>query len=258
MVTKIGTWLLLPLFCLTILGNCAAMSETKTYAIGDRSFNLVSPSSVKGAAPLVLALHGGFGNAEWFARALPLDSLAAQYGFRVAYLEGSGRIKSWNAGRCCGPAARDNVNDVRYIEGVIAELSRAGLVSDVKMVGHSNGAMMTYRYLCEGKTKVSAAVIMSGSMMTNSCRGISGTRVLALHGSQDENVPIAGGIGKGPVDVPYTSLEDSTAAASRAGARVRIEILKGAGHRLRQLDRVARRQDGKDLPHLVFEFLFRG
>jgi len=60
-------------------------------------------------AALVLAFHGGGGNASSFKGYAGLDALADREGFVVVYPDGSGargrRLLTWNAGACCGYAA---------------------------------------------------------------------------------------------------------------------------------------------------------
>ncbi|MCV6595547.1 MAG: alpha/beta hydrolase [Mangrovicoccus sp.] len=227
--------------------------------VGDRRYVLIDPSQVQGPAPLILALHGGFGSAKSFQRALPLESSAAQKGFRAVYLEGSGgKARSWNAGECCGPAQKKNVNDLAYIDSVISDLQKKGLVSSVHMIGHSNGAMMIYRYICEGGYKVSSAVIISGSKMNKGCRKAAGTRTLILHGANDRNVPVNGGRGKGVSGVSFNSLDRSAKDLQAAGANVSVMQLPGAEHAMRGIDKSMRANKGQSVPQFAAAFLLGG
>ncbi len=71
----------------------------------DRSYVLHVPGvAASGPLPLVIAFHGGSGNAADFQRYAGLDALADRDGFLVAYPNGSGRLFSerlltWNAAR---------------------------------------------------------------------------------------------------------------------------------------------------------------
>ena len=79
----------------------------------DRTYLLYRPASLSQQvpAPLVVVLHGGYGSGSQAERSYHWDALADRQGFVVAYPDGIGR--SWNAGGiCCGPALRDNVDDV--------------------------------------------------------------------------------------------------------------------------------------------------
>ncbi|MDA7422054.1 alpha/beta hydrolase family esterase [Tritonibacter multivorans] len=235
-------------------------ADVQTRDIGQRRYILLDPKEVSGPAPLVLALHGGFGSAEGLSKSLPLEGQAAQMGFRVAYLEGIGagprrdRARTWNAGDCCGPAQKRGVNDLRYMKGVIRQLQREGLVSSVNLVGHSNGGMMVYRFLCESQFPVASAVIISGSKMVPGCDLPARTRVLLIHGSKDRNVPLSGGRGQGPSRAVYTSFRNSADQLKRGGALLEEELLSEAGHRLGEINAVLR---GK-LPQRVATFMFGG
>jgi len=223
--------------------------------VGDRRYVLVDPPNVKGPAPVILALHGGYGSAKNFQRALPLEKLAEKKGFRAVYLEGSGRPRTWNAGACCGPAQKANVNDVAYIDAVISQLQDRGLVSSIHMVGHSNGAMMTYRYICEGGRKVTSAAIISGSKMNAGCRNRARTRTLVLHGKDDKNVPVMGGRGKGVAGVNFASLSNSVNGLQNAGANVSVLQVPGAAHNMRSIDKAVRANKGNSVPGFVTAFM---
>jgi polyhydroxybutyrate depolymerase len=75
-------------------------------------------------------------------------------------------------------------------------------------VGHSNGAMMTSRLMCETDL-FAAAVAVSGALeiQATTCPQARGKSVLAIRGAEDENVPRAGGRGKGPSAMNHLSLD---------------------------------------------------
>ncbi len=69
--------------------------------------------------PLVLALHGGGGNAGNAERMTGFTAKAEKEGFIVVYPEGTGRFRkrhlTWNAGHCCGIAMKRRADDVSLI-----------------------------------------------------------------------------------------------------------------------------------------------
>jgi polyhydroxybutyrate depolymerase len=249
------------LLCAGLAVNPHAHGAEFDLTIGDRRVLLIDPDNVRGPAPLVLLLHGGFGNAEQFRSSLPLDAQAARDGFRIAYLEGTGNrliggfARSWNAGTCCGPARKRGIDDVAHITAVIDALAaRPGAAAtSVSLVGHSNGAMMIYRYLCEGRRRIAAAVIISGAMMVQRCKVAGRPKVAVIHGANDPNVPVGGGKGSGPSGAVFTSVAHSVDALRRAGAEVTTRLLPDTGHKMRQMK--------KALPggvsNFVAEALFR-
>ena len=248
------------LVLLLVGGPAVSLADVTEREIGDRRFVLFEPAGLQGRAPLVLALHGGFGSADQFRRALDMEDEAARLGFRIAYLEGIGGglrgrfARTWNAGRCCGPALKKRVDDPGYITDVIDILRSEDRAGRVYMIGHSNGGMMIYRYLCQGPRKIASAVIISGAKMVDDCPGKGAPRALVLHGADDPNVPVAGGKGTGPSNADFTSFAKSVSALSAAGARVDGRLLPGAGHKLRQVDRAL--PDG--LARTAARFMFPG
>ena len=172
-----------------------------------RTYRLYVPSglSTKRAVPLLVALHGGLGSAAQFARSSGFDGLAEANRFIVAYPDGTPIVPGarggvWNGGGCCGVAqdARRDVDDVAFIALLIEKLE-AELAIDPKRVfvtGHSNGAILAFRLACQLSEKVAAIGVQSGTLFTEPCSPQRRVAVLAIHGSADQNLPIAGGRGK--------------------------------------------------------------
>src|SRR5258708_5691890 len=69
--------------------------------------------------PLVIALHGGVGNAAHFAATTGFDQKADQEGFIVVYPQGTGLLPTWDAVHCCGEAFKTRVDDVGFISALI-------------------------------------------------------------------------------------------------------------------------------------------
>jgi polyhydroxybutyrate depolymerase len=78
-----------------------------------------------------------------------MNSAAELYGGPL--LVGMGSSPSWNAGPCCGYAAKFSVDDVGFPNALLSYLE-AAVCFDLNRVfatGMSNGAMLCYRLLCE-------------------------------------------------------------------------------------------------------------
>ena len=242
------------------------LADTSKIAIGDRSFILSEPAGTTGRPlPLVVLLHGSGGSGESMSNNLPLFDAKAPTEFRAAFLDatfyttgsgGKGRV--WNDG-CCGPDVRPvNVDDVAYIDAVIDLLRSRGLVAGdkVAVVGHSNGAKMAYRYACERGNKVFAMVAVSGGMIMKDCVGMSGMRVLNLHGSNDETAPIGGGYGKGNPAILQANIADAGASLQAQGATWSLQVVSGAAHVLPSIDSKLKSTTGKDLVNTLIDFIF--
>lgn len=236
-------------------------SVVETY--GGREMIVHAPDRLPpaGSRALVVVLHGGFGNAERIASqrsesGLNMDAVADRNGFIVAYLNGTpvtrrlgSQFLGWNAGGgCCGMAAENNVDDVAYIEGAVDYLARRYGIdrSRVYGMGHSNGAMMTQRLVCETHL-YAAAVAISGplNLEASSCPAGRGTRILALHGADDRNVPVAGGRGeKGLSGVAYNSEHRSQQVLVNSGAAYTLQVVAGADHQLDHIEAAILKAEG--------------
>ena len=166
------------------------------------------------AVPLVIGLHGGIGSGVQFADNSRFDKLAEANGFLVVYPDGVGTglggddLRTWNAGACCGSAARQDVDDVAFLSALIDELAgRYRIDADrTYALGHSNGAMMSYRLACELSDKIVAIGMVSGSRTLDACEPSQPVSVIQVHGTGDQNVPIEGGTAaRRPSRAPTTS-----------------------------------------------------
>jgi polyhydroxybutyrate depolymerase len=75
--------------------------------------------------PLMIVLHGGLGNAQSMQESTGMDEIADTGPFAVVYPNGD-KIRftlkdrrTWNAGNCCGLAAKKGIDDVKFIEKII-------------------------------------------------------------------------------------------------------------------------------------------
>jgi polyhydroxybutyrate depolymerase len=178
----------------------------------DRSYRLhVPPGLDSGSAvPLLVALHGGGGSGGQFASASGFDAVADREGFVVVYPNGTGAIPTWNAGLCCGAAARDDVDDVAFVSILIDELAADLPIDPAKVVltGHSNGSTMSYRLACELADRIVAIGVQAAPLTFDGCSPSVPVSVLHVHGANDANVPIDGGVGSGMSGVDWPSVRD--------------------------------------------------
>ncbi len=254
-------------------GAPAAAPHATTETYGGRDMIVYAPSELpaRGARALVVVLHGGLGNAQRIASrqsesGLNLDSLAEANGFVVAYLNGTpvtrffGADKlGWNAGGgCCGQSAENNIRDVDYITGAVDHLvGKYGIDRNrIYGIGHSNGAMMTQRLMCETNL-YAAAIAISGplNLETTSCPAARGKRILAIHGANDENVPLAGGRGtKGLSQAVYQSETHTREAFADSGAAFDLLVVKGAEHKLDSIDAAIQQSEGRTIGEKAVAF----
>lgn len=166
-----------------------------------RSYLVHVPLTSRGALPVVLAFHGGGGNARQFQESAGLDRVADREGFLVVYPNGtgplSGHLLTWNAGSCCGSAARDQVDDVGFVRALLADLAQRTPIDRQRIyaTGHSNGGMMSYRLAVEAPDLVAAVVPVSGAMVVMRPGPSRPVPVLHIHSVDDPRALYEGGLG---------------------------------------------------------------
>jgi polyhydroxybutyrate depolymerase len=249
----------------------AAPHGAKEESYGGRNMLVYVPSQLHDKPALVVVLHGGLGNAQRIEsgqseHGLNMDAVAEKAGFVVAYLNGTpvtrrmgADLLGWNAGGgCCGLSAEHDVDDVHYIQGAVEYLAgKYGIDrSRVYGMGHSNGAMMTQRVMCD--TSIYAAeVSISGplNLDTASCPGARGKRVLAIHGEDDANVPLAGGRGtQGLSKASYNSEARSRQIFANSGATYTLQIVPGADHKLDNIEAAIQQAEGISIAEKAAQF----
>lgn len=251
------------------LDTMAAQTDTQL-SFGGRTLYVHVPQALPpaGARALVVVLHGGLGNAARIVdkrneKALNLDAQADAYGFIVAYLNGTPVTrflgddkKGWNAGGCCGQSAARKTDDIGYISNTIAFLVKTYGINPARIygTGHSNGAMMTQRIMCEAGI-YAAGVSVSGvlDVKTDTCPAAKGRRVLSILGAGDTSVPIAGGTGG--LDRAYkTSQAYSKKIFESSGAQYTLDVVQGAQHKLETIDAALKKNEGVSLPEKTIAF----
>ncbi len=178
-----------------------------------RRYRLYVPSSLAAgeAAPLLVALHGGLGSSAQFAANSGFDELAEANGFIVVYPDGIGARpdgsgpQTWNGGYCCGPAVRQDVDDVGFIRQLLDTLAADLSIDPARVVaaGHSNGAILAYRLACELSDRIVGIGVQAGSLGVDACTPSQAVSVIHLHGTADTNHPIDGGKGSGVAGVEF-------------------------------------------------------
>lgn len=150
--------------------------------------------------PLVLVLHGGGGHPENAVRMFGFSQAAMRDGALVVYPEGSGRfkkkLKTWNAGHCCGYAMKNGVDDVGFIRALIDRMIAQENIDPARVyiTGMSNGGMMTHRLGIALADKVTAIAPVVGGLFGNEAAPVAtGVSVLAINGALDKSVPLQGG-----------------------------------------------------------------
>lgn len=190
-----------------------------------RTAHLYVPRNLSdGPVPLLVGLHGGTGWGEQFERSSGFDALADQHGFVVAYPDGVGvgpkgdSLRTWNGGVCCGPAAKQEVDDVAFVRDLVDEVERRYEIDPDRVfaTGHSNGMILAYRLACEASDVFAAVAGQAGTLGVEACHPSRPISLLHVHGSADANIPVDGGPGQGISAVDFPSPREGVAAFAEA------------------------------------------
>jgi len=164
------------------------------------------------ASPLVFMFHGGGGSGRQFQmNSSRMDVVADRENFITVYPDGTGMIRTWNGGGCCGAGVRNNVDDVGFVAALLDHLE-ANICLDRRKVfasGMSNGGIMSYRLACDLSERIAAVAPVAGTDMTLSCSPTRQIPVMQIHGTADGHVPWEGGEGCGLAGVSFTSIPDT-------------------------------------------------
>lgn len=204
-------------------------------------------------AAVVVVLHQEGGTPETVAAETELASLKDQ-GATLVYP--AGVDTSWDAGGCCGLPSRQGVDDVKFLDAVLADVADKTPVDSRRtaLVGYSSGGMLTYRYVCARSGSLAAAVVVSGSLESPCAQQVSVPHVLTLHGQKDGTIGLeqssfiqALGLRPKPVSTTLRELTASAGCGSPVtssepgadvyrwsgclgGGVVEAKLIAGAGH----------------------------
>lgn len=178
---------------------------------------------------VVVVLHGLDLNAGLTEQQVQLQGLAAQHGWLLVFPNGQAR--SWDAGLCCGTAARQHVDDVHVLDVLLstirADYLPTGGRAPIVLAGFSNGAMMAAEYACKRPHAVQAVALVAGNLQDPSCRSLP-ANLLMIRGDLDLTVPQAG--------TAYSQFlgtkllpDEATLTAAKHGARWQSRTSRTAG-----------------------------
>lgn len=170
-----------------------------------RLYIVYVPSQYKKDNPMsvVLNFHGGMGNAEQQERDTLMNSKAEEAGFIVVYPYGTGKFERkmlrWNAGQPIGWPVEHNIDDVGFVKALLDDLEKTFKIDSKRIyaTGWSNGGMMCYRLACELSDRIAAIAAVSSAIPPQlPCKPSRPVPVIQFHGTNDEFIPINGGVAK--------------------------------------------------------------
>lgn len=156
----------------------------------DRVFRVHVPPGLAGRpAPLVVAMHALYSDRTRAQDLMRWERLGG--GFVTVYPQGHGN--SWNAGRCCGRAVQEGVDDVRALVEVQRVVGRVHPIDPRRRyaTGFSNGGMMALALACARPDVVAGVLVVGGGHLAP-CRPGQAVPLLQVHGTADTVVPYDG------------------------------------------------------------------
>jgi len=183
---------------------------TLTHAGTERSYILHLPPQYDGKhpLPLLLAFHGGGGNAAQLLKSNHLTAVADREGFILVAPNGSGRfhkrLLTWNVGFGFGYAMKHKIDDIGFVNSLLDRLE-AGLKIDGRRVyatGISNGGILCHFLAAHLSSRFAAIAPIVASVggrkaedepMIMPPSPSSPVAVIAFNGMLDEHIPYNGG-----------------------------------------------------------------
>jgi polyhydroxybutyrate depolymerase len=123
-------------------------TATQTIKVGGRTRSWVQTDPRyprAGSIPIIVVLSGITATAQQEMARDKLLGLASSGRAELVYPVGVD--KSWNAGGCCGKAAKMHVNDVAFLQALVPRLD-PGQRRPIYLAGYSNGGRLAYRIAC--------------------------------------------------------------------------------------------------------------
>ena len=142
--------------------------------------------------PMVVALAGLTQDLDSLHHWLPIDPVADQHGFAVAYPEALGRKWSyWQGGGVLLPGQdTEEVDDVGFVAAVVETLIKEGVADPARVyvTGISRGALLSWTLACQ-RADLFAAVAPLSSAMTawqaTNCHPSRPLPIVAVDGTED-------------------------------------------------------------------------
>ena len=206
------------------------------------------------ATPVVLGFHGYTLSGDLQASASHMEAKADTAGFITVHPDGTGGLKGWNAGDCCGTAASSGVDDVGLVTAILDRLEAEMCIDPARVyaTGFSNGGFLSHRLACELSDRIAAIGPVSGVMGMDACSPGRPVPVFHVHGTDDAIVPYNGGGISGfrsvadtiadwanrnqcPAGAPSVTYDNGDArcetyAGCAGGADVTLCTITGGGH----------------------------
>lgn len=181
-------------------GGGAATAQSVDAGRGDLPVTVPSGYTGDTATPLIILLHtyGRTGAAQ--DEHMALSSLADSYGFIMVAPDGTPSTgernpQFWNASAACCNWDGTGLDDSGYLSGLIDAVKAEYRIDEkrVYILGHSNGAFMSYRLAHDHSGTIAAIASLAGADSAPSEAPQHPVHVLQIHGTGDTAIAYGGG-----------------------------------------------------------------
>tara|TARA_R110002050_G_scaffold290467_3_gene444203 strand:- start:5490 stop:6389 length:900 start_codon:yes stop_codon:yes gene_type:complete len=151
--------------------------------------------SASQALPLVFSLHGAGGTKESQYQLSEFNEIADRENFLLVTPEAiapRGNFTFWNQ-----LSSANGADDVGFIDTLISLVAMEYSVDldRVYLAGSSNGAFMSFQYVCEHSNKIAGVAAVKGYMLADqisNCQPTLPTAIIQMHGTKDPLVSYEG------------------------------------------------------------------
>lgn len=194
--------LTVPLFILFKFSTAFATRELKFKQefVGKRNFYYDIPKqcSLKVPCPILMAFHGGGGNALQFDQNADLKPFTEKMGVILVYPNGIDN--HWSDGR---PTTNPGVDDILFVDQIIKSMETKTLIDKTRVcaTGISNGGLFSFKLACERSevfSSISPVVANMGQTLSEKCQPKEPISILQIIGDIDKLMPFKGGEVTGP------------------------------------------------------------
>lgn len=170
----------------------------------ERLYSLHIPDSFDGteAAPLVVFLHGGGGNAQTAQGFTDFNTVSDENGFLMLYPQAGFEFPEnsfiWADGRGLAPDEQ-GIDDVGFVNGLVEQLKTEFNINEKKiyLCGFSNGSFLAQRIAFEDNEQFAAIGTLGGTMSVELYENGNPGRAIPMiyvFGTDDNLVPAEGGL----------------------------------------------------------------
>jgi len=180
-----------------------------------RQYEVIAPTATLAkSAPIIVVLSGAAASTYTEIirdRMVPyVDADKAEVVYPVAIKE------SWNAIGCCDAAAKENINDVGFIEALVPQID-PGHVRPIYVVGYSVGGRLAYRLACTDPTLFDGMAAVKADPMPG-CVVSTPMNVIVFSSQNDKYVPYEPGekgLETPPATVQIAALEKDMGCSTK-------------------------------------------